>query len=137
MFGWAKPVPYDPRRLKHPERDSALIAAAGPASNLALALAFGVVARLVPFANFPPDQALMFQMLAGSVVLMNITLAIFNLVPLPPLDGSKVILLIFPRAAATLEHFYTRYGLVAFLAFLFFGVEFIHPLIVGLYRLIL
>lgn len=137
MFGWAKPVPYDPRNLRRPERDSALIAIAGPVSNLALAVAFGIVARVVPLAGLAPDQAIMFQMLVGSVVLINVTLAIFNLVPLPPLDGSKAILLLFPRAAATLEHFYARYGFVAFLVFLFFGIEFIHPLIVGLYRLIL
>lgn len=81
-FGWGKASPFDPYNLKNPQRDTALIAAAGPVSNLLLASFFAILLRLSPFAFlFPTLEFLIY---------LNINLAVFNLLPLPPLDGSKI-----------------------------------------------
>lgn len=87
MFGWAKPVPYDPRRLRSPMTDAAKIAIAGPASNLLLALIFSALTR---FAALSAGGASLATLLA-LVAMVNVYLMVFNLVPLPPLDGSKVL----------------------------------------------
>lgn len=83
-FGWGRPVQFDPYNLRNPRRDSALIAIAGPISNLLLALALSLVMQLIPGASF---LAPIFSIL----ILMNISLAIFNLVPVFPLDGEKIL----------------------------------------------
>jgi Zn-dependent protease len=86
MFGWAKPVPYDPRRLQNPATDAAKIAVAGPASNLVMAAVFTLLAHLTGYYS-----GSVLGHLFGYVVMTNVFLAVFNLVPLPPLDGSKVL----------------------------------------------
>ncbi|MBI2008606.1 site-2 protease family protein [Candidatus Amesbacteria bacterium] len=83
MFGWGKPSPFDPYNLKHPRRDTALIALAGPASNLLLAIVFSLILRLVQLPNS-------LFLILYSLISLNINLAIFNLIPIPPLDGSKI-----------------------------------------------
>ena len=87
-FGWGKPVPFDPFNLRHPKRDSALISLAGPASNLILASLLSLT------LNFTPISLL--SLLIIPLIMMNITLAIFNLIPIPPLDGSKILYGILP-----------------------------------------
>jgi len=89
FFGWAKPVPYNPYNLtKAPKWGEAIVAAAGPASNLALAILFGLIIRsgLFPMANE----------IWTYVVLINISLMLLNLIPIPPLDGSKILSAILP-----------------------------------------
>lgn len=85
MFGWGKPSPYDPYNLQNPRRDSALIALAGPVSNLLLA---GIFSLLLRFVHLPPAILLV----VVSYIALNINLAVFNLIPVPPLDGSKIFL---------------------------------------------
>lgn len=89
IFGWAKPVPVDPRYFRHPFTGMALVAAAGPASNLLLALAAAQLLEGFSLAGFgwrdAPAQLLV------PVMLVNISLALFNLIPIPPLDGSKML----------------------------------------------
>ena len=126
VFGWAKPVPYNPLNLKHPRRDTALLAFAGPMANLLLALALGVIIRL----NFLPENIVYYL---AYIVLINIGLAIFNLVPLPPLDGSKILLYFFP--SQKLEIFLLQYGNFLLILFLIFGWGLIQPLISILFRL--
>ena len=84
MFGWGKPSPFDPYNLRNPQRDSALIALAGPVSNLLLALGLSLIARL----GLPQFLLSIFYFLIS----LNINLAIFNLIPIAPLDGSKIFL---------------------------------------------
>jgi Zn-dependent protease len=88
LFGWAKPVPYNPYNLRNQRWGEAMVAAAGPAVNLVIAIAFGLLLR---FGGELPFMSPNFQELAGHVVYMNILLALFNLIPLPPLDGSKIL----------------------------------------------
>ena len=105
-IGWAKPVPVDVRYLKHPRRDMMWIALAGPVSNVILAFLFGMILRGMnavghDFAS-PAERALV-NMVAWSVVL-NLSLAAFNLIPIFPLDGSKVLTgLLSPNAAARFQ----------------------------------
>ena len=105
-IGWAKPVPVDVRYLKHPRRDMMWIALAGPVSNIILAFAFGMILRGMNAVGHdfssPAERALV-NMVAWSVVL-NLSLAAFNMIPIYPLDGSKVLTgLLSPTAAARFQ----------------------------------
>jgi Zn-dependent protease len=109
-FGWGKPAPFDPYNLKNPLRDTALIAAAGPITNLAIAL---LLAGLIQLGLLP-------IMLLGSVMAINIMLAVFNLVPIYPLDGSKILTALLPRETAMeYESVMTRYGMIILLFLIF------------------
>ncbi|MDQ2696475.1 MAG: site-2 protease family protein [Pseudomonadota bacterium] len=122
IFGWARPVPVDYRRLRRPKRDMALVALAGPAANLAMALAWGLAAAAglallaaLPWAGMP-------LLLMGSAgVTVNIIIGVLNLLPIPPLDGSRVLTGLLPdgfgAALARLEPF----GLVLLLLLLVSG----------------
>jgi len=94
LFGWAKPVPYNPYNLKNQKWGEAWVAGAGPGVNILLALVFGLIARF-GFGVLPHT----FVMLAGLVVFINILLAFFNLLPIPPLDGSKLLRAVLPYRA--------------------------------------
>lgn len=139
IFGWAKPVPYNPFNLKNPEKDSAKIALAGPLSNLFLALFFGIVVRFFPTLNFlPSDFVFTFYSFLTFVVIINISLAIFNLVPLPPLDGSKVAQFLIPDKFYKLKAFFNEnnlYGMLILLIFIFFGFSFLSPIIRSIFKL--
>ncbi len=134
VFGWAKPVPFDPRNLKRPERDGALIAAAGPLANLFLALVFGLAFRVA--VVFAPLSPLLATLLA-EVVIVNVALAVFNLVPIPPLDGSRVLFWFLPESAQGVRAWLERSGWLILLFFIFFAIDLIAPVIRGLARLFL
>lgn len=90
-FGWAKPVPVDPRYLAHPRRDMMWIALAGPISNLLQAGLFGMVVRLLAVSGQPSGVEEFFLHMTTYGVFINCALAVFNLLPVPPLDGSKIL----------------------------------------------
>jgi Zn-dependent protease len=107
FLAWAKPVPVNPANFAHPKRDDILVAVVGPASNFVLALfstamfiLLANAARALPPGAGPVDEALKFllQMFYGGIVL-NIVLGLFNLIPVPPLDGSHVVASLLPEAA--------------------------------------
>jgi Zn-dependent protease len=103
MIGWAKPVPVDVARLRHPRRDATLVSAAGPASNLALALIAAALLRAIPLDGPRPgefDLVLPIATLAARGVEINILLAVFNLLPIPPLDGGSVVAGLLPLRMA-------------------------------------
>lgn len=103
-FGWAKPVPFDPYNLTHPRRDSALIALAGPASNITLAIATSLLIRIFPLPFFV-------SYFLYALVYINIMLAVFNFVPVSPLDGEKILAGLLPRDMAyEFEAVMNRYG---------------------------
>ena len=136
LFGWAKPVPFNPHNLKRPERDGALIAIAGPLSNLSLAFIFGLAVKAsVPFSSSPIIENL--QPFFSIIVLTNVALAVFNLVPLPPLDGSKVIFAFLPRSADKIKFFLEQYGPFFLLTFIFFGFNIISPIIYIIYKFLI
>lgn len=106
-IGWGKPVPYDPRHLKKPLRDGALIALAGPLSNLLVVFVLAVPFRmLISFAD-PYSFSIT---LLETVITLNLVLMIFNLMPIPPLDGSKVVFSILPPRFHPILYRYRNYG---------------------------
>jgi Zn-dependent protease len=123
-FGWGKPVPFDPRQLKHPKRDSALIAAAGPFSNLVLSLLCFILLFLL-FPEIlttgaislmhdglsPSDRVMVFfQQILLSSVFINLGLMAFNLLPVAPLDGSKIVACFVPLRFEDLFDEWMRFG---------------------------
>ncbi|MDO8664411.1 MAG: site-2 protease family protein [Candidatus Liptonbacteria bacterium] len=139
IIGWAKPVPYNPNNLKKPVRDSALIAAAGPMANILIAAVFGILIRIiVATGNVQAGGVVPLIVFFSVIVSLNILLAIFNLVPLPPLDGSKVLFSLLPRGETSFQiiTFLERYGLFLLLFFIFFGFQFIVPIVDLLYSVL-
>lgn len=116
-YGWGKPTPFDPYNLKKPRRDAAIISIAGPVSNLLMALAVSLLIRVTPN---------IYSVFLIPLILINIGLAVFNLIPVGPLDGQKIIFGILPREMAyEFQAIMNRYGILIllFLIFPFFGNE--------------
>lgn len=109
-FGWSEPVPVDPRNFRFPRRDSLLTAFAGPAANFLTAAAFGLLTQLLPASTRLPELTVV-------IVLVNFILAFFNLIPVPPLDGSSVLPYLFQRQPLVLltlqrQGFLLLFGLI-------------------------
>jgi len=117
IFGWGKPVRFDPYNLENPKRDAALISFAGPASNLILASLLSLILR---FSTQPFSP---FYFLAGIIpplIILNIILALFNLLPIHPLDGGKILIGILPpKDAVKAERFLNQYGILILLFLIF------------------
>jgi Zn-dependent protease len=116
-FGWGKPVQFDPYNLANPKRDSALISLAGPAINLFAAVILSIVLRI---ASAPFSPFALFSHLITPFIYLNVVLAIFNLVPIHPLDGGKILVGLLPRKdAIKVDQFLNRYGLILLLLMVF------------------
>lgn len=116
-FGWAKPVMFDPYNLKNPRRDSALISFAGPLSNLTLAAILAIILRVVqsPFSSLSLLPTLLIP-----IIILNVVLAVFNLIPIHPLDGGKIFIGLLPeKEAREAEVFLRRYGFIILLFLIF------------------
>ena len=123
-FGWAKPVPVNPHRLKNPKKDMLWISAAGPLSNMALALASGILLRILIAAVETPDQTSFLGLLIYVVFMslqINLALAIFNILPIAPLDGSKILSGLLPDGFGKMFYFMERYGPFILLGLILFG----------------
>lgn len=121
VFGGAKPVPVNPYNLRHPSRDMMYVALAGPISNFLLAIIFALVFKsLVTFGDYP-EGSLMIDALRSAIGL-NIFLAVFNLVPIPPLDGSRVVMHFLPQSKKHAYGQIERFGI-----FVIVGLFYIVP----------
>jgi len=116
IFGWAKPVPINPYNFRDQKYGSAKVALAGPGSNLAIALVFGLSLRFFPILDILPGLSLMFSY----IVYINILLAIFNLLPIPPLDGSHILFTFLPPGMENIKIFLSQFGLFILLFIIFF-----------------
>jgi Zn-dependent protease len=132
IFGWAKPVPYNPYNLKNQRWGPALVGASGPTANLLLALFFGFLLRF-GYDSFLP---LSFVIIASLIVQINLLLMIFNLVPIPPLDGSKVLFAFLPFHTQRYQYVMERFGFFFVLLFIFFFFPYVAKLISVLFGLI-
>jgi len=119
IFGWAKPVPVNPLRLEKPRADMGKVAMAGPASNIMLSIVFLLIYKIVILVSSPVSQDIMW--LFSSAIFLNLFLAVFNLIPIPPMDGSKILYSVLPYNAADKYMRLERYGMVIVVAFLFLG----------------
>lgn len=139
-IGWAKPVPVNPAYFRDPDKGMLYVSLAGPGSNFVLAVASSIAARLfLPVAGLLPQAVAspLLQMLAASVWI-NIVLGIFNLVPIPPLDGSKIVMGLLPRELADAYRKLEPFGFVLLLLLFYTGIigRVIRPLIDLAYSLI-
>lgn len=137
ILGWAKPVPYDPYNLKNQKWGSALVGAAGPASNLLIAIFFGLILRAI--LGFDLGNQLFILNLIRIfevIIFLNLILAIFNLVPIPPLDGSKLLFALLPYQWRWIENLFEQYGFIVLLLFIFSFSGIILYIVSFLFRLI-
>lgn len=129
-FGWAKPVPINTRYFKKPKRDMALTAAAGPLSNIILAIIFAALYKIFSLAvgSVSITSALVFNLLTFTEILLyngiylNVVFAVFNLLPVPPLDGSRLLFVILPSKLYFKIQRYENYIMIAFYVLLALGV---------------
>lgn len=124
IFGWAKPVPYNPYNLKEGRWPEAFVALAGPLSNLILALIFGLIIRFGAAGLSPA-----FLHIAATITFVNLLLMTFNLVPVPPLDGSKLLFAVFPQKLYEMRGFFERYGLILVIIFILFVWQLVAPVV--------
>jgi Zn-dependent protease len=131
LFAYAKPVPYNPYNLRDGKWGPVKVALAGPAANFFLAAVFGVLIRLifsfdlVQFTNLLPFLSI--------IVYTNVLLGVFNLVPIPPLDGSKLLYALLPEQAQKLRQMLNQYGMFLLFGFIFFGFKLLYPIMNGVY----
>lgn len=123
LFGWAKPVPYNPYNLRDQKWGEAKVAAAGPATNILIALVFGLLIRFADVLLIPAGAL----EISSYIVYINILLAFFNLIPFPPLDGSKIIEPFLPLKAQSIYRNFTqnfaRLGLIGTFLFIFLFIN--------------
>lgn len=130
VFGWAKPVPYNPYNLNDKKYGDAKVALAGPLGNLVIALFFGLFLRFSPVVNIT------FTGLISLIVYINLVLMIFNLVPLPPLDGSKILAAFLPDNIKAKYLNMERFGFILVILFVMLAGDTIIPVVETLFKLI-
>ncbi len=130
VFGWAKPVPYNPYNLRDRKYGDAKVALAGPLGNLVIAVFFGLFLRFIPFSN------LVFTGLLSLIIYINLVLMIFNLVPIPPLDGSKILATFLPARLRERYLNAERFGFILVILFVMLAGGVIMPLVRLLYSII-
>jgi Zn-dependent protease len=137
VFGAAKPVPIDPFNFRDPQKDIALTAAAGPVTNILIALVFAILLRLAAIFILNADVFNFIQGLCLYTVEINVFLAVFNLLPIPPLDGFKVVGGLLPKEYAPVWYSFERFGLMLIILVLFLFSPLINGVILPVSRTIL
>lgn len=132
IFGWAKPVPINPYNFRDQKYGEAKVALAGPGANLIIALIFGLSLRFLPVMPAFPGLYLMFSY----IVFINILLAVFNLLPIPPLDGSHILFTFLPSSFEKVKIFLSQFGIFLILFIIFFFFQYLFYFIQWLFTLI-
>ena len=129
IIGWAKPVPFNPYNFKDPKWGAVWVAIAGPLTNIAIAVASAIIIHTIPFG----EAGILFF---TAVIITNIALAIFNLVPVPPLDGHHILFALIPDRFNHIKLALRQYSFVILIIFVLYGWKFISPLIFWGYNLL-
>lgn len=132
LFGWAKPVPYNPNNLSHKKWGTMWVAAAGVLANFFIAVIFGLIIRLAPSLTLPAG----FYFITSTIVIVNLALALFNLIPIPPLDGSKILFSFLPYSFSKWVTLFEQYSLILLLVFIVFFSSYLYPILSYLFHLI-
>jgi Zn-dependent protease len=132
LFGWAKPVPYNPDNLTNRKWGTIAVASAGILANIFIAVFFGLILRLILMGNVLSGAVSIISV----IILVNLGLAIFNLVPIPPLDGSKILFSFLPYSFSSVVSFLEQYALVLIIIFVVFFANYLAPILAFLYHLI-
>jgi Zn-dependent protease len=138
VVGWAKPVPYNPNNLRG-KNATVFVAIAGIVANIMLAVIFGIFIRIVSTLGISfGDMQIMtaFYKIASSIVFVNIILAFFNLIPIPPLDGSKVLFGLLPPRYMNISAFLEQWGMFILLFFIIFIWQYFSPVVVTIFTLL-
>ncbi|MGH7249942.1 MAG: site-2 protease family protein [Minisyncoccia bacterium] len=125
LFGWAKPVPYNPNNLRNRKWGTVWVAAAGILSNFFIAIIFGIIIRVSTHFYLPAS----FYFITSAIVIVNLALGIFNLVPIPPLDGSKILFSFLPERISRFVFQYEQYSLILLLVFVVFFADYLYPIL--------
>ena len=138
IFGWAKPVPVDARNMRNPKRDMALVAVAGPLANLAMAILWALVAKLGLVLAASPWVSVPLVLMGKIGILLNLILLVLNLLPLPPLDGGRVLTGLLPDRLSARVAQVEPYGLFILVGLLVTGYlgKILGPVVFGLDRML-
>lgn len=131
IFGWARPVPINPYNFKDKKWGELKVAVAGPGSNFLIAIIFGIIIR---FAGLPTSSVFLFFL--SIIVIQNLLLGLFNLMPIPPLDGHWVLFSLLPEKFSNFKIILTQYSLFLLLFLIFFGFRWVINIITFLFFLI-
>lgn len=134
VIGWAKPVPYNPNNLSNKRWGNLFVAIAGIAANLVLVIVFGLLIRFAPMLGIPFGSP--FYKITSIIVILNLVLILFNLIPIPPLDGSKVLFSFLPLKYRYIENFLEKWGMFLLLFFIIFLWGKVAPLIFVIFKLV-
>ena len=130
IFGWARPVPYNPYNLKNQKWGPGVVAAAGPVSNIFLAVVFGFLMRFGAGVSWIQGSL----EVISTVVIINLVLAFFNLVPIPPLDGSKILFSLLPASFYNFIAFMEQWALFFIIIFIFYFVDYLSPILLYIFK---
>lgn len=136
MFGWAKPVPYNPNNLSNRRWGTLAVAAAGVLANFLIAIIFGLIIRFAPYILPVSILTANFYFITSAIVIVNLALGIFNLVPIAPLDGSKILFSFLPERAFAFMTAYEQYSLILLLVFIVFFSDSLFPILTFLFHLV-
>ncbi len=136
LFGWAKPVPYNPNNLSNKKWGTIAVASAGVLANFFIAFVFGIIIRLTSHFASSFNLPAGFYFITSAIVIVNLALGIFNLVPIPPLDGSKILFSFLPERAFSFILAYEQYSLILLLVFIVFFSDYLYPVLAFLFHLI-
>lgn len=134
VIGWARPVPYNPNNLRNGRKGNIMVSIAGIVANLAIAILFGLLMRFAPEFGLPlytSDLSIIhpFYKITSIIVITNLVLSLFNLIPIPPLDGSKILFSILPPQLRNIQNFLEQWGMFILLFFVIFLWSQVAPLV--------